>query len=77
MTLENKKFIIATFGFLVSVVSVSGQEKMPPPPPQMQPFSGPPPPGLPIDNGLIILFIVALVFGIYKILKYKKDQEQA
>ncbi len=26
---------------------------------------GPGPPGLPIDNGLIILFIIAIIYGIF------------
>jgi hypothetical protein len=39
----------------------------PPPPPPM-----PPPVGLPIDNGLMILFVAALIYGVYKVIKHKK-----
>lgn len=46
--------------------------------------SGPPapqggtiPPGLPIDDGLIILFVVAFVYGVYIILKHSKKQREA
>lgn len=38
-----------------------------PPPP-----SGPTPPPLPIDGGVIVLFIAALVYGIYKVNKISK-----
>ncbi|MDD5149671.1 MAG: hypothetical protein PHC28_04230 [Flavobacterium sp.] len=31
----------------------------------------PPPPGLPIDENLYIVFIIALLFGIYIIYKYQ------
>ena len=40
------------------------------PPPPMPP---PPPPGLPIDGGIIALFVVALVYGIYKVNKISKQ----
>lgn len=38
-----------------------------PPPP-----TPPPPPGLPISDGLVVLLITALIFGIYTINKIKK-----
>ncbi|WP_299121401.1 hypothetical protein [uncultured Winogradskyella sp.] len=38
------------------------------PPPPMPP----PPPGLPIDGGIVALFFIALVFGIYKSNKISK-----
>lgn len=37
----------------------------------------PPPPGMPIDNGLIVLFVAALIYGIYLIVKHSKNQTQA
>ena len=46
-----------------------------PPPPVAQ--GAPIPPGLPIDNGLIILASAAIVFGIYRVLKFYKTQNQA
>ncbi|WP_223266323.1 hypothetical protein [Gelidibacter gilvus] len=44
-----------------------------PPPPQ----GATPPPGLPIDDGLIVLFVAALIYGIYIIVKYSKKHTQA
>ncbi|WP_179334395.1 PID-CTERM protein-sorting domain-containing protein [Winogradskyella costae] len=38
-----------------------------PPPP-----APPPPPGLPIDGGVVFLFILALSYGIYKTYKMSK-----
>ncbi|MBT8324614.1 MAG: hypothetical protein HKN99_02300 [Winogradskyella sp.] len=35
------------------------------PPPPMPP----PPPGLPIDSGLVVLSLVAIIYGIYKSLQ--------
>jgi hypothetical protein len=40
----------------------------PNPPPPIPP----PPPGLPIDGGIFVLLVVALLFGLYKIQSYKK-----
>jgi len=45
---------------------VDGGNVPPPPPP------GPVPVGLPIDNGLMILFVAALIYGVYKVIKHKK-----
>ncbi|WP_231743076.1 PID-CTERM protein-sorting domain-containing protein [Winogradskyella endarachnes] len=42
------------------------QGETPPPP------APPPPPGLPIDTGIIVLFIVALIYGAYKIYNMPK-----
>jgi len=41
------------------------------------PAGGPGPPGLPIDDGLIVLFVAALIYGIYIIVKYSKKHTQA
>jgi len=40
------------------------------PPPPMPP----PPPGLPIDSGVVILFLSALVFGVLKILQLNREK---
>ncbi len=37
-----------------------------------QPPAPPPPPGLPIDDGLVALFMVALIYGVYKINQISK-----
>lgn len=46
---------------------ILAQVQTPPPPPP-----GPVPVGLPIDNGLMILFVAALIYGVYKVIKHKK-----
>ena len=35
----------------------------------------PPPPGLPIDSGLVILFLIAIIFGAYKMLQINKQKD--
>lgn len=74
MVKKIKDIILVTIGFCMTVVTAFGQNEMPPPP-RMK--GAPPPPGLPIDNGVILLLIVALVLGIYKIIKFSKSQKQA
>jgi len=41
-----------------------------PPPPQV-----PPPPGLPVDGGVVLLFIAAISYGIYKVHQYKTNKK--
>lgn len=57
--------LVVVVFFLLGFIS-SAQNGTPPPP------MPPPPPGLPIDNGIVILFFVALVYGIYKIRRLSK-----
>jgi hypothetical protein len=40
------------------------------------PAPPPPPPGLPIDNGILILFIVALLYGSFIIINNIKRKTQ-
>ena len=67
-----------TASILLMFISISGIAQVShgggegPPPPQ----GGPIPVGLPIDDGLIILFVAAFVYGIYMILKYSKKHSQ-
>jgi hypothetical protein len=63
------KNILASFLFLIiGLVSMAqGPSGMPPPP------APPPPPGLPIDGGIIALFVIALIYGIYKLNKIRKE----
>ena len=35
---------------------------------------GPPPPGLPIDGGVEVLFLVAIIFGVLKIKQINKKE---
>lgn len=46
-----------------------GPSGMPTPPPP----GPPPPPGLPIDDGIIPLFVIALIYGVYKLNKIRKE----
>lgn len=52
--------------FFLSAVSMAQGASPPPPMP-------PPPPGLPIDSGILILFIIALTLGVFK--AYKISQK--
>ena len=54
------------FMFFSLITIAQGVNVPPPPPPQ------PPPPGLPIDSGIAVLFVVTLVFGVYKAIKISK-----
>jgi len=58
--LPNRIVIILTAVFLpaISIFAAPG-----PPPPS----TPPPPPGLPLDGGLLLLFIFAITLGFYKI----------
>lgn len=76
MSQPNKRILSSVLLLLICVVgtaqeSVGGGSG--PPPPQ----GAAPPPGLPIDGGLIILFIVALLYGVYRVLKHSKKSTQA
>jgi len=66
MGLYNKKTLASILLCSIGYVCVAQGSNPPPPMP-------PPPPGLPIDNGLIILFIVALIYGIVKNIKISKN----
>jgi hypothetical protein len=57
--IANKFFMTALF-FLGSIVLFAGPT--PPPPNFKRP---PPPPGLPIDDSILILVAIAILFGIY------------
>ncbi|MGJ8591526.1 MAG: PID-CTERM protein-sorting domain-containing protein [Aquaticitalea sp.] len=65
MGLQNKKILASILFVLISFVSVAQGGQPPPPMP-------PPPPGLPIDNWVYGLFVVALIYGIFKKFKFSK-----
>ena len=46
-----------------------------PAPPAPAPQGAPPPPGTPVDEGILLLLVISLVFGIYKI--YKSNIKKA
>jgi hypothetical protein len=56
----NKIIMLFVALFMLPIYTFSA----PPPPP---PGTVPPPPGSPIDGGLMILLLISLAFGIYKI----------
>lgn len=66
MRIQNKKILASILFVLISFVC-SAQVNEPPPP------MPPPPPGLPIDNALPILIIIALAYGVYKKIKTVKN----
>ncbi|MEZ4801475.1 MAG: hypothetical protein R2797_01790 [Gelidibacter sp.] len=67
MGLQNKK-ILASILF-VSISFVCAAQGIEPPPPMP-----PPPPGLPIDDALPVLFLLALFFGVYRKIRMTKKQ---
>ncbi|WP_299129166.1 PID-CTERM protein-sorting domain-containing protein [uncultured Winogradskyella sp.] len=60
------KNILASVLFLFMGIVCIAQVTTPPPP------TPPPPPGLPIDSGIVVLFLVALSYGVYKTYKFTK-----
>ena len=73
MIVYNKKTLASILFILISFVRTAAQPEQGPP--QPRPMNVPPP-GLPIDDGLIILFVVAIIYGIYRILKFSKKPTQ-
>ena len=65
MNTYSKKFSL-TLLLIFSVFSTISAAPGDPPPP-----TPPPPPGLPIDNGIIYLLILGLIYGFYKLNKLK------
>lgn len=68
MIVQNKKIIASILFVLISFVCTAQGSGVPAPAPPT-----PPPPGLPVDDALPVLFILALVFGIYKSFKSAKN----
>lgn len=65
MGLQNKKTIASILFVLISFVCVAQGSQPPPPMP-------PPPPGLPIDDAIPALFVLALVFGVVRKVRLAK-----
>lgn len=63
--MHKKNMLASILFFFVGFASMAQSNTPPPPMP-------PPPPGLPIDGGIIALFVIALIYGIYKINKISK-----
>ncbi|PIB33196.1 hypothetical protein BFP78_02745 [Gaetbulibacter sp. 5U11] len=65
--MKKNKTLIATVLFLmISIVGVA-QIVTPPPPAQQVP-----PVGLPIDSDIIVLVVVGLLYGVYKLITKRK-----
>lgn len=63
--MKDKQVLASVLFFFVGFVSMAQGDGPPPPMP-------PPPPGLPIDGGMLVLFTIALGFGIYKAYKISR-----
>lgn len=71
MIVQNKKILFSLLLIFMSIaataqISAGGGEGPPPP------AGGPGTPGFPIDDGLIVLFAVAFIYGVYRSLKHSK-----
>ena len=64
--MQNKNLLASILFFTSGLASMA---QTPPPP------MPPPPPGLPIDSSIIFLFVVALIYGVYK--SHKASRETA
>lgn len=60
--MQNKNMLASILIFFVGFASMAQGGTPPPPMP-------PPPPGLPIDGGIVALFVIALAYGVYKTYK--------
>ncbi|WNM19573.1 hypothetical protein [Flavobacterium capsici] len=58
----NRISILLAMVLLLSNIGFAAPE---PPPPS----TPPPPPGLPIDGSIVVLVVVSILFGIYKVYK--------
>ena len=69
MKAQLKTILISSVFILFSIVSYAQDNIDPPPPP------GPPgPPGIPIDQNILLLLIVGLIFGAYSICFSSKNK---
>lgn len=74
MKIISQRFLIVVLVLLGSISAFAAPS--PPSPPSAQRIPPPPPdPPLPIDENLMLLFVAALLFGIYSIYKYRLKQK--
>lgn len=66
MKIQNRKYIASILFVLISFVCNAQTDGVPPPP------VPPPPPGLPIDDYLPFLLVIALVYGVVKRFKFSR-----
>ncbi|QCE41246.1 PID-CTERM protein-sorting domain-containing protein [Psychroserpens sp. NJDZ02] len=71
--MKTKKIIsVLVLFLLISTVCVSQVSTTPPMPAAPGGPRSIPPPGLPIDSGLIVLVIIGIIYGVYKLLSSRK-----
>ncbi|OYX84151.1 MAG: hypothetical protein B7Y83_09130 [Flavobacteriales bacterium 32-34-25] len=63
------KYIFLIACFLGSIAAVAQPVVVPPP--------TPPPPGLPIDGGVLVLLVLGLLFGFYKIYVFTEKKKRS
>jgi hypothetical protein len=66
--MQSKNILASIVVFIIGLSTMAQAQQGVPPPPMP-----PPPPGLPIDDGIIALFAVALLYGVYKLNKIRKE----
>lgn len=64
MKIVPNKTNLLLFAFLLTINAFAAPPGGGPPPP-----TPPPPPGLPVDDGILILLLVALLYGFYTVRK--------
>ncbi len=68
-SMHYRYLLVSILFSFIGFISVAQTDRPP------TPGRGPTPPGLPIDNGIIVLFLLALVYGIYKMYKLSKQTD--
>jgi len=64
-SMQSKNMLASIVFMFIGFISMAQGGTPPPPMP-------PPPPGLPIDGGVVVLFIAAIAYGIYKAYKISR-----
>ena len=64
-SIQTKNMFASIVSIFIGFVSMAQGSTPPPPMP-------PPPPGLPIDGGIIALFVIALCYGAYKAFRFSR-----
>ncbi len=68
MRFAPNKVLIFMAIFFLSVATYAAPGDPPPP-------TAPPPPGLPLDSGILLLYIAATIFGIYKLYQFNNNKK--
>jgi hypothetical protein len=70
MKIVPNKTLYALVAMFSGVSAFAGPGNQAPPQPGL-----PPPPGLPIDGSIVMLFVAAIAFGLYKIYQAKLNKK--